>query len=226
VYDLYIANKNYSSWSLRPWILMRELGVPFREHLAQFGATTFREFSPTGKVPCLRDGDVLLWDSLAITEYLAESHPSVWPSDVHARAWARCAAAEMHSGFGVLRDRCSMTCGLRIKLHETPPALVAELARLGELWQEGLARFGGRTRSACSPSRRCRPGIATHSPRRSAMSRTRRRRCGSGSSSRICARPRAPASVRSSACRTASRARSTNRHAARATSRGPRPGPC
>ena len=143
MYDLYIANKNYSSWSLRPWILMRELGVPFREHLAQFGATTFREFSPTGKVPCLRDGDVLLWDSLAITEYLAESHPSVWPSDVHARAWARCAAAEMHSGFGVLRDRCSMTCGLRIKLHETPPALVAELARLGELWQEGLARFGG-----------------------------------------------------------------------------------
>lgn len=147
MYDLYIANKNYSSWSLRPWVLMRALEIPFREHLLPFGeeATwqSYREISPTGKVPCLIDGETAVWDSLAIMEYLAERHAGVWPVHAGARAWARSAAAEMHSGFGELRGRCSMSCGLRIRLHEFPASLEREVARLGTLWNDGLRRFGG-----------------------------------------------------------------------------------
>jgi glutathione S-transferase len=84
-----------------------------------------------------------VWDSLAIAEYLAERHPGVWPADSSARAWARCAAAEMHSGFSVLRNVCTMNCGLRIRLHEVSPGLRHNLDRIGELWNEGLQRFGG-----------------------------------------------------------------------------------
>jgi glutathione S-transferase len=144
---LYIANKNYSSWSLRPWVLMSELGIPFEENVVCFGQGSnwqaFRAFSPSGRVPCLRDGDTVVWDSLAIAEYLAERHRGVWPSDPVARTWARCAAAEMHAGFGALREQCGMNCGLRVKLHEIGPALQADVARINELWTEGLARFGG-----------------------------------------------------------------------------------
>lgn len=144
---LYIANKNYSSWSLRPWVLMKHLGLPFDEQLMIFGEGSnweaFRHFSPSGRVPCLRDGDTAVWDSLAIVEYLAEAHPGVWPSDRIARAWARSAAAEMHSGFGTLRNECGMSCGLRVRLHAIGPALQADITRINELWNEGLSRFGG-----------------------------------------------------------------------------------
>jgi len=184
MYELYIANKNYSSWSLRPWVLMRQLEIPFRERLVPFSTDgsgsgpTFRAFSPTGRVPCLHDrgpsiaarpqpgederpaidarpqpgederrarsgGVTVVWDSLAITEYLAERHPGVWPADPAARAWARCAAAEMHAGFATLREHCSMSCGVRIRLDDVPPALTADLARISELWRDGLARSGG-----------------------------------------------------------------------------------
>jgi glutathione S-transferase len=147
MYQLYIANKNYSSWSLRPWVLMRELDIAFDERLVTFEAsgsfTKFRSFSPSGKVPCLQDGDTTVWDSLAIAEYLAERHQGVWPADAKARAWARSAAAEMHSGFGALRERCSMSCGIRVRLFEMPDTLKQDLARLSELWGEGLRRFGG-----------------------------------------------------------------------------------
>jgi glutathione S-transferase len=143
-YTLHIGNKNYSSWSLRPWVLMRELGIEFEERMHPFDrGESFFDFSPTGKVPCLHDGAIMIWDSLAIVEYLAESHPAVWPSDPRARAWARCAAAEIHSGFAALRQCCSMNCGARIRLHERPEALVRDLARLDSLWAEGLRRFGG-----------------------------------------------------------------------------------
>jgi len=147
MYDLHIANKNYSSWSLRPWVLMRELKIAFREHLVPFGDESswqsYRKISPTGKVPCLVDGDTVVWDSLAIAEYLAERHAVVWPVAAGARAWARSAAAEMHSGFGELRNRCSMSCGLRVRLREFPAALESDVARLGALWNDGLRRFGG-----------------------------------------------------------------------------------
>jgi len=147
MYTLHIANKNYSSWSLRPWLLMTELGLTFEERLEPFGEVAFTDFSPTGKVPCLRDpalgAELAIWDSLAITEYLAERHPGVWPADAAARAWARCASAEMHSGFFVMRDICTMSCGLRIKLPEWPAALLADWQRVEAIWCEGLKRFGG-----------------------------------------------------------------------------------
>ena len=104
---------------------------------------TFRKFSPTGLVPCLVDGSLTVWDSLAIVEYVAEDHPQVWPADRAARAWARSASAEMHSGFSALRNICGMNIGVRVKLHETTPALAQNIARLEELWTEGLSRFGG-----------------------------------------------------------------------------------
>jgi glutathione S-transferase len=147
MYRLYIANKNYSSWSLRPWLLMRELRIAFEEKLVPFleGSSwqSFRTFSPTGRVPCLHDGETVIWDSLAIAEYLAERHQGVWPAAPQARAWARCAATEMHSGFGTLRERCTMNCGVRVRLNDLPYALKQDLTRLSELWSEGLKRFGG-----------------------------------------------------------------------------------
>jgi glutathione S-transferase len=104
---------------------------------------SYRKISPTGKVPCLVDGDTVVWDSLAIAEYLAERHAGVWPAQAAARAWARSAAAEMHSGFSELRNRCSMSCGQRVRLHEIPAALKRDIARVDVLWTEGLHRFGG-----------------------------------------------------------------------------------
>lgn len=147
MYTLYIANKNYSSWSLRPWVLMTALGIPFEERLQVFrkgsNHAAFRAFSPAGLVPCLHDGSTVVWDSLAIAEYLAERHAGVWPADAVARAFARSAAAEMHSGFGALRSICTMNCGLRIRLHTIAPALKTNIERLAELWNDGLGRFGG-----------------------------------------------------------------------------------
>lgn len=145
-YTLYIANRNYSSWSLRPWLLMTELRIPFTETLVPFEESNhanFSRFSPNARVPCLHDGDTVIWDSLAIIEYLAESHAGVWPQQRVARAWARSAAAEMHSGFSALRNQCSMNCGLRLQLHALKPDLMADLDRLDALWQDGLTRFGG-----------------------------------------------------------------------------------
>lgn len=144
---LYIANKNYSSWSLRPWILMRVLDIPFEERLVPFTANSnweeFRRFSPSGKVPALVTERGTIWDSLAIAEFLAEQYSNVWPSEQMTRAWARSASAEMHSGFVNLRERCSMNCGVEIRLHEESAALRRDIARINELWQEGLTRFGG-----------------------------------------------------------------------------------
>lgn len=147
---LYIANKNYSSWSLRPWVLMKHLGIEFEEVLVPFGpdsGAAFRAFSPTGKVPCLVDGGLTVWDSLAIAEYLAEHQPAVWPLDRVARAWARSASAEMHAGFGAVRHYCSMSCGQRVKLRPLPAEKATELAaqwgRIDQLWREGIDRFGG-----------------------------------------------------------------------------------
>jgi len=144
---LYIANKNYSSWSLRPWAVLKALGIPFEERLQVFAdgpnAPVFSQFSPTAKVPCLHAEGLVVWDSLAIVEFLAERHAGVWPADVAARAWARCAAAEMHSGFATLRNDCSMTVGQRIRLHHLSERLRADIARIDELWREGIQRFGG-----------------------------------------------------------------------------------
>jgi glutathione S-transferase len=147
MYELHTGNRNYSSWSLRPWLLLRELGIGFVEHRHRFAPgsnyAAFRAFSPTGTVPALVDGAVTVWESLAIVEYLAERHQGVWPADAAARAWARCAAAEMHAGFGALRSICSMNVGVTVRLHAVSPALARDVRRIGELWNEGLARLGG-----------------------------------------------------------------------------------
>lgn len=145
--ELFIANKNYSSWSLRPWILLKELGIEFKEHLLPFGdKAPFLKASPTGKVPCLHHQGVVVWDSLAITEYVHEIFPDagVWPINREARAWCRSACAEMHSSFTSLRSICSMNCGVRVKLlDDADKSVQADLARLDQLWSEGLNRHGG-----------------------------------------------------------------------------------
>ncbi len=146
-YRLFIGNRNYSSWSLRPWVLLRTLGIAFDEDMQIFAPVSnreaFRAFAPNGTVPCLHDGATVVWDSLAIIEYLAERHPGVWPADPAARAWARSAAAEMHGGFSTLRNQCGMNVGLRVRLHAISPALAQDIARIDELWCDGLHRFGG-----------------------------------------------------------------------------------
>lgn len=143
MYTLYIANKNYSSWSLRPWVLMRTLELPFEERLVPFGSSDFHHFSPTGLVPCLHHNGRIIWESLSIVEYLAEQNAGVWPSAPEARAWARSATAEMHAGFQHVRSGCTFNVGVRVVLNPHSDALTRELTRLAQLWQEGLERFGG-----------------------------------------------------------------------------------
>ena len=146
-YKLITANRNYSSWSLRPWVLMTALGIPFIDRIEPFLQPTnyaaFRSFSPTGQVPALIDGERTVWDSLGIILYLGDRHAEEWPRDEAARAWAQCAAAEMHSGFATLRNDCTMNVGVRVEPHLPSPALNKDIARLTELWEEGLTRFGG-----------------------------------------------------------------------------------
>jgi glutathione S-transferase len=144
MYTLYIGNKNYSTWSLRAWVLMKALNIPFAEKRILLyrpdSPERLREVSPSGRVPCLHDGDVIVWDTLAIAEYLAERHAGVWPADPTARAWARSAAAEMHSGFARLRDEMGMNVRLRLSKGSSPP-VAAEIARILALWVEGRERF-------------------------------------------------------------------------------------
>ena len=145
-YTLITANRNYSSWSLRPWMLMQALGIPFDDQIVYFEQENydrFREFAPNGQVPCLKDDDRTIWDSLAIAEYLAGRHPGCWPEDEAARTWARCATAEMHGGFGSLRNMCTMNVGVRARLHEIAPDLQRNIDRIGELFVQGLDDFGG-----------------------------------------------------------------------------------
>jgi glutathione S-transferase len=125
---------------------MTERAIPFQEKLIPFDRTdnaALRAASPTALVPVLRDGDTVVWDSLGITEYLAERHEGVWPAPQQARAWARCAAAEMHSGFSMLRARCTMNIGVRIRIDDFADGLRRDIDRLSDLWSEGLTRFGG-----------------------------------------------------------------------------------
>ncbi|HMT43528.1 MAG TPA: glutathione S-transferase family protein [Chakrabartia sp.] len=146
-YTLITANRNYSSWSLRPWLLMKGLGIAFEDRLEPFtkpdNYEEFRLFSPTGQVPVLLHEGRTIYDSMGIALYLADRHEAVWPTDPDARAWAQCAAAEMHSGFSALRNDCTMNVGVRVRPKPMSTALSANVARVRELWEEGLARFGG-----------------------------------------------------------------------------------
>lgn len=151
-YTLITANRNYSSWSLRPWLLMAALDIDFDDRIEPFtkpsNRQAFRAFSPTGQVPALIDdaaagGPRTIWDSLAIALYLADRHEGVWPRQPDARAWAQSATCEMHSGFATLRGECTMNVGVRVKPRPLSDALQADIARIAELWTEGLSRFGG-----------------------------------------------------------------------------------
>jgi glutathione S-transferase len=146
-YTLITANRNYSSWSLRPWMLMKGLGLTFEDQLEPFAKPSnyeeFRSFSPTGQVPVLLHEGRTIHDSLGITLYLADRHDGVWPKDRDARAWAQCAVVEMHSGFSALRNDCTMNVGVRVKPKPMSDALKANVARIAELFAEGLSRFGG-----------------------------------------------------------------------------------
>lgn len=146
-YILITANRNYSSWSLRPWLLMKGLGLDFDDRLEPFTKPSnyeeFRSFSPTGQVPVLLHEGRTIHDSMGITLYLADRHDGVWPAEADARAWAQCAAAEMHSGFSALRNDCTMNVGVRAKPKPMSDALKANVGRIRELFEEGLSRFGG-----------------------------------------------------------------------------------
>ena len=146
-YTLITANRNYSSWSLRPWVLMKALGIAFTDQLEQFAKPdnyrAFREFSPTGQVPVLIDGDHIVADSLAIALYLAERHEGIWPTDSDARIFAHGAVCEMHGGFGHLRNDCTMNVGVRVKPKPMSEGLQRNVARVREIFESGLSRFGG-----------------------------------------------------------------------------------
>lgn len=146
-YTLITANRNYSSWSLRPWLLMKALGIPFTDRLEPFtkpdNYEDFRQFSPTGQVPLLIDGERRLADSLGITLYLAERHAGVWPVDEEARIFAMGAVCEMHGGFGALRNDCTMNVGVRVSPKPMSEGLRRDVERVRELFETGLDRFGG-----------------------------------------------------------------------------------
>ncbi|MDR3463139.1 MAG: glutathione S-transferase family protein [Beijerinckiaceae bacterium] len=149
---LVIANKTYSSWSMRPWLLMRHFEIAFTEIVIPMdqasSKTAMLSHAPTGKCPALRDGDLAVWDSLAIIEYLAERHPEVpvWPRDRGARAVARSLAAEMHSAFLPLRRNCPMNMrrapGALPLDPETRAAVAADVARIEAAWRDARQRFG------------------------------------------------------------------------------------
>ncbi|WP_020178759.1 glutathione S-transferase family protein [Methylopila sp. M107] len=146
---LVIANKSYSSWSLRPWLLMRQFGVDFEEIVIPLyrdgAAEKIRAYSPTGKLPCLIDGEAVVWESLAIVEHVAERFPDrpIWPDDPLARAFARSIAAEMHAGFQALRDEFNMNVRRKILGREPSQAARADVARIESIWSEARGRFGG-----------------------------------------------------------------------------------
>jgi glutathione S-transferase len=146
MYGLYLGNRTYSSWSLRGWLVAKLAGAPFDtvqvslDSVGENAAT--RAYSPSRRVPVLHDGDVVVWDSLAIAEYLAERHEGMWPADPVARAHARSVTAEMHSGFAALRDEMTMCIRERLDVRPWSPALTRDIDRIVEIWTTARERFG------------------------------------------------------------------------------------
>ena len=144
---LIIGNKNYSSWSLRPWLFLKYHNIPFTEiriplYLEE-SKNQILQYSKSGKVPILRDGDLTIWDSLAILEYLAERFPHTkgWPERQDIRALARSLSAEMHSGFSALRSHCGMNCRRLPSMEYLPDNVMGDIDRIGQIWQECRQRF-------------------------------------------------------------------------------------
>lgn len=147
--ELVIGTKRWSTWSLRPWLALKRSGLAFTETLVELrqennvSEAQIRMHSPSGLVPVLKDGGLTVWDSLAICEYVAEKAPGLWPADPVARALARAAAAEMHSGFASLRGECPMALEAEPKPTELSPATQKDIRRIVSVWSELLGRFGG-----------------------------------------------------------------------------------
>lgn len=147
--ELVVGTKKWSTWSLRPWLVMKRSGLAFSETVVQLreengvSEAAIRVHSPSGLVPVLKDGDLTIWDSLAISEYLAEKAPGLWPADPAARAHARAAAAEMHSGFASLRGECPMDLTAEPRAVQLSEATQKDLRRITALWSELLAQHGG-----------------------------------------------------------------------------------
>jgi len=145
---LVIGNKNYSSWSLRPWLALRQTDIPFREIRIPLytpqSRTRILEYSPSGKVPVLSDGDVTVWESLAICEYLADRFPDkqLWPADLKARAFARAVACEMHAGFTELRSHMSFNARRYFPGQGRTPAVQKDIDRICTIWNDCRARYG------------------------------------------------------------------------------------
>ncbi len=146
---LVIGNKNYSSWSLRPWLAMKVAGIAFEERLIPLHTPDFKAqvaaVSPAGRVPVLVDGDIHVWESLAILEYLAEKFADarLWPTSTAARAQARAIACEMHAGFQPLRRHLPMNMARPVKLRVLDEGAAADVARIDAMWRECRAKFGG-----------------------------------------------------------------------------------
>ena len=144
--QLVIGNKNYSSWSLRPWLAARHAGIEFDEVRVGLytpeGAAQLQQLSPSGKAPVWREGELAVWDSLAICEYLAEQSPALWPADAIARAVARSVSAEMHSGFTALRTHMTMNARARGRRVAVTPEIAAEIDRIETIWTDCRRRFG------------------------------------------------------------------------------------
>src|SRR5947209_6063744 len=146
---LVIGNKNYSSWSMRPWIGMKAAGIAFTDRVISLDDPDFKpkllELTPAGKVPVLIDGDLHVWESLAILDYVADKFPAtgLWPQDMAARARARSIAAEMHAGFLPLRRHCPMNVWRPVTPRGLPPDVVANVTRIDTMWRECLERSGG-----------------------------------------------------------------------------------
>lgn len=146
-FTLIIANKTYSSWSLRPWLVMKHVGIPFAEMriplYAPDSAQHLRELSPSGRVPVLKVGDLTLWDSLAICEYLAEQFPQhqLWPESITARAVARSVSAEMHSGFSALREHMTHNVRKSLPGKGRGPGVQEDIDRICAIWRDCRARF-------------------------------------------------------------------------------------
>jgi glutathione S-transferase len=147
-YELVIGSKNGSSWSLRPWLVMKTFNIPFRETLVRLRRpetlAELRRHSPSAKVPVLKSDGLLVWDSLAIIEFLAEQHPNepLWPEDVAARANARCISAEMHSGFQALRNECPMDFVNVVPFPDASPEALADIERVVAIWLDCRRRYG------------------------------------------------------------------------------------
>ena len=144
---LIIGNKNYSSWSLRPWLFMKHVGLEFQELMVPLDTPETREqidrYTPSGRVPVLRQGALCVWDSLAICEYIAELSGKGWPQAPEARAVARAVCAEVHSGFSTLRSLWPMNARARNRRTAITAALEADIERIDEMWNDCRGRFGG-----------------------------------------------------------------------------------